>query len=202
MYCIHVEQHMSYVTATSPLRYGLSLSTSNQTLHLFRVHRRSQHFACGCTFFLAKIWWPFSSRHALLHGLLPPRYRCYRLPLYLICGGASHQIQPNFCLISRKMPGKIFSVALGVQVTPCTSLAMLMRQWSRASSFVCWSFLNFLANRSGSKSLARSRNALAQLKLRAGGTSVWLNRLTSSNHASSTRSGNLLFVYAYIAIVV
>ena len=40
---------------------------------------------------------------------------CCQLPFYLIYGDAPHQIQPHFCLIPTKMPGKNFSIALGVQ---------------------------------------------------------------------------------------
>ena len=43
----------------------------------------------------------FFSHHPLLHGHIRHIViYCHHLPFYLICGGAPHQIQPHFCLIS------------------------------------------------------------------------------------------------------
>jgi len=43
---------------------------------------------------------------------------CHRLPFYLICGGAPHQIQPHFLLHSNKNVKKNFFVTLGDAPAP------------------------------------------------------------------------------------
>ena len=43
---------------------------------------------------------------------------CHQLPFYLICGGAPHQIQPYFCLISTKNAYKFFSRRSGGAPAP------------------------------------------------------------------------------------
>ena len=52
---------------------------------------------------------------------------CHRLPLYLICGGAPHQIQHHFCLIPTKMPRKeIFRHPGGMHLHPLHPMATPM----------------------------------------------------------------------------
>ena len=85
-------------------------------LTLQYCHRRSQDFLCGGALFHPKNWWPFSSHHPLLHGLI-----AHTLPIpTILC----------FCLIPTKMLGKIFFVALGVHLHPLHLPGYAYECWS------------------------------------------------------------------------
>ena len=67
---------------------------------------------------------------------------CHQLPLYLICGGAPHQIQPQFCLIPAKnayknlflcRPGECTSTLC----TPWLRLEIACRGYSQLKDGLC-----------------------------------------------------------------
>jgi len=81
------------------------------------IHRRSQDIVWGCSFSYE------NSDDLVLVVTLFYIVICiiysHQLPfIYLICGCALHQIQPHFCLISQKIPRKIFCRPGGVQLHP------------------------------------------------------------------------------------
>ena len=85
-------------------------------LSLVSYHRRSQDFLCWVHFFSPKIWWPFLSRHRLLHS-----HMRYPLPPTTFLSHVHACISPHsapFLSHFNKNAYKFFSSLLGVHLHP------------------------------------------------------------------------------------